>query len=96
MKKILVAILLSALAFGVTYSEPKQSRIVKVRTHYIKEKIHPISVYEVCIDGIMYLIITKGYRAGMSPKYVRNDKTEHIEHCYFEGEAWKRQPLEKE
>jgi len=49
--------------------------ISKVKKYEIEGRIHPIKVYEACIDGITYLIIVDGYKAGMSPKFKNNKDT---------------------
>lgn len=69
MKKIVAITLLFSLIFL------SADTIKKVKSYEIEGRIHPIKIYKVCLEGVMYFILVDGYKAGMSPEYKTSKET---------------------
>jgi hypothetical protein len=49
----------------------------RIKVTEIEGRLKPISVYEVCLSGIIYFVLVDGYKAAMSPAFKKDksDKT---------------------
>lgn len=71
MTKILVGIVLLSQVFLFAYGKNTSSikPIHKVKRFEIESQIKPIDVFEICLNNVVYILITRGYKAGMTVKY---------------------------
>ncbi len=94
-KFFLVSIFLIPTTIFARYAIPEKDKgiIGKIKKHRIEGRLNPINVYEVCLDGIVYLLLVDGYKAGMTVKIQLNsDGTTNYAKCKRFGKRWEQVP----
>ena len=88
MKILVLVIMALSISFGTNMIS--DGVIGKIKTHEIEGRITPIAIFEVCIEGYVYLVLVEGYKAGMCPKYIDDNNADRVAKCSKKDGKWQQ------
>lgn len=87
--KIIISLLLVIMVAVSSYASKDEEEIIgKIRSHEIEGVLSPIIIYEVCLDNVVYFMLVKGYKAGLTAKVKDNNGTMSVYKCKKRGNIW--------
>lgn len=89
MKLVLAILIAVSLSFGAYRSPSSEGIIGKIRSHKIEGALTPIIIYEVCLDNVVYFVLVKGYKAGLTVKVKDVNGTMGVYACKFKDGRWR-------